>query len=73
MSREQTIFNLQITINDTMDCYDEEVVIKNLWPSFVPFMTKRHGVDKGKIVLGDEAVILEWNYTSTYGEEEHYD
>lgn len=53
---------ITVTIRDKMDHYREEDIVKDLWPYFTPWFTRRRGVEKGKIILGDGAVEVDWSY-----------
>jgi hypothetical protein len=59
------IFNAKIVMNDKLDCYHEEDIVKQNWPYLVPFLTRRHGVNKGEINLEDGAIIITWSYKDT--------
>ena len=52
-------------MNDKLDCYHEEDIVKQNWPYLVPFLTRRHGVNKGEINLEDGAIIITWSYKDT--------
>ena len=59
------IFNAKIVMNDKLDCYHEEDIVKQNWPYLVPFLTRRHGVNTGEINLEDGAIIITWSYEDT--------
>lgn len=67
------VFSFKATMNDYLDNYQEEDIIKNIWPGMYTFLTRRRGVNNGTISLADGAVEIEWEYTDTYKEEEWED
>ena len=42
--------------------YSEEDLVKHLWGYMVPWFTRRHGVENGKIALNGGSVEVEWRY-----------
>lgn len=72
----ETEFTVTVKIKDTLDSYREEDIVKSIWPYCIPFFTRRHGVSKGKMILEDGAVELEWSYEDNYDvypdEDENY-
>lgn len=67
---ESEVCVITITVNDKSDHYHEEEWVKYIWPMMLPWFTRRHGVNKGKIILEDDGVVVDWVYTSNYGEED---
>jgi hypothetical protein len=55
-----------VTMRDKLDNYREEDIVKEMWPYVTPWFTRRRGIDKGKIILSDGAVEIDWEYRSTY-------
>ena len=51
-----------VTMRDQLDNYREEDIVKNLWGYLYPWFTRRHGVENGKVTLGDGAVEVTWAY-----------
>jgi len=51
-----------IRMHDKLDNYREEDIVKNIWHYFVPWFTRRHGVEDGKIILSGGAVEVTWKY-----------
>ncbi len=51
-----------VTMRDQLDSYREEDIVKNLWGCLLPWFTRRHGVENGKIILSDGAVEVTWAY-----------
>ena len=50
-------------MKDHYDNHREEDIVKNLLPNLAVLMTVRHGVTKGKLILGDnEAIVINWEY-----------
>lgn len=64
---------INVLMFDKLDSYHEEDIAKNIWPYLIPFLTRRHGVDKGSINLNDGAVIVEWQYKDNYEITEDFD
>lgn len=62
--------NISIKMFDKLDSYYEEDIAKNVWPYLTPFLTRRHGVDKGSVNLNDGAVIIEWRYKDNYEDQD---
>ena len=60
-------FTMVVEMNDQLDHYAEEDVVKNIWPGMYVFLTRRKGVNNGTITLEDGAVKISWKY------EDHYD
>jgi hypothetical protein len=56
-------------MTDRLDHYHEEDIVKNLIPTFASLFTRRHGVDKGKVLLNDDNIVIEWKYETTYPED----
>lgn len=56
------IFKMKVTMNDFLDTYSEEDIVKNIWPHMSAFLTRRKGVNRGKMELEDGAVTVEWTY-----------
>lgn len=56
---------IKIRIEDELDNYREEDIVKNVWPCMVPFFTRRHGVSSGKIQLNN-GVFIDWKYEADY-------
>lgn len=54
-----------ITMNDYLDNYREEDIVKNLWGYLYPWFTRRQGVERGEVSLNDGAVKVSWEYRST--------
>lgn len=52
---------ITITMDDSIGAGREEDFVKQVWTYMVPFFTRRHGVQKGKIDLNDN-VHIEWAY-----------
>jgi hypothetical protein len=65
-----TTFTFKAVMNDKLDSYDEETIVKNIWPGMYTFLTRRHGVSNGTISLQDGAVEIEWKYEDNYEEDE---
>lgn len=63
MSRE--VCTITITCEDKNDSYREEDVVKTYWPYMLPFFTRRHGVESGKMSLGS-GVEISWRYETIY-------
>lgn len=63
-------FLFTVEMFDQLDHYREEDIVKNLWPHLVPFMTRRHGVNIGKIELEGGAIVINWEYSDSYDEYE---
>ena|SRR6185312_2484345 len=59
---------ITVTIRDKSDHYHEEDWVKQIWPYLLPWFTKRHGVEKGRISLEDDAVVVEWRYENNTAE-----
>ena len=51
---------IKISIRDAQG--DEEDWVKDIWPRMLPWFTRRHGVQSGRIELADGAVAVEWKY-----------
>lgn len=68
----KTTCTITVEMQDLHDVYDQETVVKNLWPHFTAFLTRRHGVDEGDIILrtrGELPVKVTWKYEDEYPEE----
>jgi len=61
-------FTMVVEMNDRLDNYQEEDIVKNIWPGMYVFLTRRKGVNNGTITLEDEAVKISWKYEDTYEE-----
>ena len=51
---------------DKQDNFHEEDVAKNCLPFLTPFLTRRHGVDRGSMNLNDGAIVISWEYRDFY-------
>ena len=58
----KSVYNFTVTMEDRLDSYYEEDIVKGLWANLAAFMTKRKGVNKGKIDLQDGLITIEWEY-----------
>ena len=61
-------FTMIVEMNDRLDNYQEEDIVKNIWPGMYVFLTRRKGVNNGTITLEDEAVKISWKYEDNYEE-----
>lgn len=52
--------------------FSEEDTVKQIWPYMLPWFTRRHGTETGKITLNDN-VTVEWRYESICDEDDTYD
>lgn len=57
-----------VEMNDHLDNYQEEDIVKNVWPGMYVFLTRRKGVNNGTITLEDGAVKISWKYEDNYEE-----
>lgn len=64
------VFKFEVIMDDFLDNWKEEDIVKNLWPGMYTFLTRRHGVNKGSINLEDGTVVINWTYEDTYDEDE---
>jgi hypothetical protein len=60
------VCTITVTIRDKLDHFQEEDIVKNIWPYMTPWFTRRHGVSNGKITLSDGAVEVGWKYETQY-------
>lgn len=61
-------FTMVVEMNDHLDNYQEEDIVKNVWPGMYVFLTRRKGVNNGTITLEDGAVKISWKYEDNYEE-----
>lgn len=54
--------NVKIEMFDRLNNYREEDIAKNCLPFLTPFLTRRHGINKGLLSLEDGSVIISWEY-----------
>ena len=59
---EKKTLTIYIEMKDILDHYHEEDIAKQCWPYLMPFLTRRHGIDKGELKLQDGAVTILWEY-----------
>lgn len=64
------ICTITITIFDKSDHYHEEDAVKTIWPHMLPWFTRRHGWQKGTILLDDGGVQIQWEYRSELSPEQ---
>lgn len=67
------IFKFKVVMNDYLDHYKEEDLVKQVWPSMYGFLTKRNGLNKGKMELEDGAVVIHWSYSYVDKEEDWWE
>lgn len=70
------IFKFKVEMYDHLDSYEEEDLVKQVWPSMYGFLTRRRGLNSGTMDLENGSVIIRWSYTSTDREDwwdEHCD
>ena len=56
------VCTIVITVKDVNDHYNEEDWVKQIWPYMQPWFTRRHGIENGRIILGDGGVEVSWRY-----------
>jgi hypothetical protein len=61
---------IKITMRDKLDNYREEDIVKQYWNCLIPWFTRRHGVETGKIILSDGAVEVDWKYETDAEDED---
>lgn len=66
MSERKDICTITITVRDVHDHFREEDWVKDIWPYMLPWFTRRHGVENGRIELGDKGVTVEWKYETDW-------
>ena len=59
---EKETCTIKITVCDKSDHYSEEDWVKDIWHYMLPWFTRRHGIETGKIELENGAVVIEWKY-----------
>ncbi len=64
-------FSMTVVMNDVLDNYEEEDIVKNVWPGMYTFLTRRRGINNGTITLADNAVQISWKYEDTYEEPQY--
>jgi len=60
------IFNAKIVMNDRLDHFYEEDIVKQNWNYLIPFFSRQGGIEKGEIFLGDGAIIISWSWEDEY-------
>lgn len=65
---------ITITIDEPRSdiSFSEEDAVKQIWPYMLPWFTRRHGVQSGKITLNNN-VSVDWQYESIYDDADAYD
>jgi len=60
------IFNMKVVMKDQLDSYQEEDIVKNIWPGMYVFLTRRKGVNNGTITLENGSIEITWNYEDSW-------
>lgn len=61
---------MKVVMKDELAHYQEEDIVKNIWPGMYVFLTRRKGVNNGTITLENGAVEISWSYEDEYNEYE---
>lgn len=64
MDDPDQIFKFKVEIRDKLDNFQEEDLIKQVWPSMYGFLTRRRGLNEGVMDLENGAVTIRWSYTN---------
>jgi hypothetical protein len=59
-------FNAKIVMNDRLEYFYEEDIVKQSWSYLVPFFRRGEGIEKGEIFLEDGAIIISWSWEDEY-------
>ena len=70
--KPKSTYIFTVEMYDHLDSYSEEDIVKKMWPYLVPFMTTSNGITKGKIELGDGAIVINWEYSELCNNEDNY-
>lgn len=62
---------ITVDIRDKLDHYYEEDIAKQMWPYLTPFLTRRHGISHGKVILEGGAVEIAWKYEDLHEEKDY--